>query len=72
MSAKLCKSVLKLLVQEIDKAAFRAEASFGSVLAALIEAHPEIAVTEEEWNRISEETQAAIIESAKETLSSIG
>lgn len=72
MSAKLCKSVLKLLVQEIDKAAFRAEANFGTVLTALIESHPEIAVTEEEWSKISEETQAAIIERAKKTLSSIG
>jgi hypothetical protein len=72
MSAKLCKSVLKLLVQEIDKAAFRAEVSFGVVLNALLQSHPEIAMTEEEWNRLSEETQTTTIEKVKSTLLSIG
>lgn len=72
MSAKLCKSVLKLLVQEIDKAAFRAEVSFGVVLNAVLETHPEIAMTEEEWNNLNEETQTAIIDKVKLTVGSIG
>lgn len=72
MSAKLCKSVLKSLVQEIDKAAFRAEVSFGTVLNAVVESHPEITVSEAEWDRLSEEAQNAVVERAKVTLGAIG
>lgn len=72
MSAKLCKSVLKLLVQDLDKAAFRAEANFGTVLNAVTASHPEIAVSEEEWNQLNEETQTAIIERVKRTIGAIG
>jgi hypothetical protein len=71
MSAKICKSVLKLLVQDIDKAAFRAEVSFGVVLNAVLGTHPEIIMTEEEWNKLSEETQTATIEKVKQTLLTI-
>jgi hypothetical protein len=72
MSAKLCKPVLKLLVQEIDKAAFRAEANFGTVLSAVISSHPEITASEEEWNKLNEDTRNSIIDRAKQTLGSIG
>jgi hypothetical protein len=72
MSTKLCKSVLKLLVQEIDKAAFQTEVAFGVVFNAIITAHPEIAVSDEEWNQLNEETKAAIIERVKQTLKTIG
>ena len=71
MTTKLCKPVLKLLVKEMDKAVFRAEGSFGSVHNLLIASHPEIAVSEEEWNLINEKEQAEIIERAKRTLLSI-
>lgn len=72
MSAKLCKPVLKLLVQEIDKAAFRAEVNFGTVLQAVTSENPEITASEEEWNKLDEETRNAIIDRAKQTLGSIG
>ncbi len=72
MSTKLCKTVLKELVREIDKAAFRAEANFGSVLAEVVACHPEITATEEEWNKLDEETRNAIIDRAKKTLGAIG
>ncbi|MDT8902844.1 hypothetical protein [Anaeroselena agilis] len=72
MSTKLCKPVLKQLVQEIDKAVFRAESSMGAVLKALTEELPEVAVSEEEWNKLDEQAQAATIQKAKKALLTIG
>ncbi len=72
MSAKLCKSVLKLLVQEIDKAAFRAEVNFGTVLHAVISENPRVTISEEEWTGLDEAARQEIIDQAMDTLERIG
>ncbi|MDT8904048.1 hypothetical protein [Anaeroselena agilis] len=68
MAVKVCKTVLKLLVKDIDFTAAEAKVSFNTVLDALATDHPEITVSEEEWNKLDEQTRNSLIDQAKETL----
>jgi hypothetical protein len=67
----LCKSVLKSLVVDLDKTSFNVGMSIPDIISALVTAHPELAFPEEDWNKISEETRASIIEKTKITMQSI-